>query len=184
MLTEQQEAQIRDAVARGAKPNRQATGRVTLPLGGSRYAILATSSGLSAMGEYYREITGTNHGTHGWGGMKSSEKALETTSSFNQKGEKLRLLRRFVNGDWVYTSAGLAYFQRHAHYEYVVKVPIGIESVTGRQAGMTRYDLMPYTKMSGSNVFQSQVGSEADRNHRTAAGAARPGSYRRRRRGL
>ena len=67
-------------------PNRQATGRVTLPLGGSRYAILATSSGLTAAGEYYREITGTNHGTHGLGGDEIIRKGVGNNEFLHPKG--------------------------------------------------------------------------------------------------
>jgi hypothetical protein len=63
-----------------------------------------------------------------------------------------------VAGEWKYTKKGIAYFNKNAHFEYVVKVPIKIVTREGRQAGRVRYDLMPYSKMSGSWVFQSQVG--------------------------
>ena len=56
---------IREAVESGKRANPQAMGRVTLPLGGKRYAILANGSGATPAGKLYKELVGSNSGAHG-----------------------------------------------------------------------------------------------------------------------
>ena len=65
-LTEQRKESIRDAVAAGRRVNRQATGRVTLPMGRSRYEVLATSAGLTVAGHITAHSQGQLVDSMGW----------------------------------------------------------------------------------------------------------------------
>jgi len=65
-LSEDQSKLIREAIQAGRRPNPQAMGRVTLPLGGKRYVVLANGSGPTAAGKLYKEIMGDASGTQGF----------------------------------------------------------------------------------------------------------------------
>ena len=64
-LSEDKIKLIREAVESGKRANPQAMGRVTLPLGGKRYAILANGSGPTPAGKLYKELVGSASGAHG-----------------------------------------------------------------------------------------------------------------------
>ena len=93
-LTEQRKESIRDAVAAGRRVNRQATGRVTLPMGRSRYEILATSAGLTAAGAYHRTLTGATSGQHGLGGDDIIR--VGNTEFLHPRGGKKQRLRTLM----------------------------------------------------------------------------------------
>ena len=61
-LQESKQEEIRQAVAAGRTPNRQASGRVTLPLGGKRYAVLLGARGETAQGAFYKTLAGEGEG--------------------------------------------------------------------------------------------------------------------------
>ena len=102
-LTEQRKESIRDAVAAGRRVNRQATGRVTLPMGRSRYEILATGAGLTAAGAFYRELTGATSGQHGLGGDDIIR--VGNTEFLHPRGGKKQRLRTLMpDGEFQYTT--------------------------------------------------------------------------------
>jgi hypothetical protein len=85
-------------------------------------------------------------------------------------GGKRRLLRTLApSGEFVYTRAGKAYFRDHSHFEYVVGVPVKIETTTGRQAGRVRRDVLPVAKLGVTGLLQSQLGTEAARQAQVKA---------------
>ena len=135
MLTDQQKNDIQQAVANSRAINRQATGRVTLPItGGRKYVVLATAAGVTQAGQYYKEITGAQGGTHDLGGDRITR--VGNNEYMQSQGGKRRLLRRLApSGDFEYTQAGEKYFNAHAFFECVCHVPVDIETTNGRQAG-------------------------------------------------
>ena len=167
-LTEERRAQIDAAVSKGTQPNRQWTGRVSLPLGGNRYAILANGKGPTPAGVYYKERVGEGDGKHGLGGDRIIRQNAGGREFLQNRGDKKRLLRSIVNGEWQYTRLGTTYFQEHAFKEYVVSVPVLVTTYDGRQQGRTRVEYLPWSKF-GANVLQSQLGSEQERRDRVIA---------------
>ena len=67
-LEESRRKLIRDAHAAGKTPNRQASGRITLPLGDKRYVILARGDKETEEGTFYKSLAGANQGALGLGG--------------------------------------------------------------------------------------------------------------------
>jgi len=168
-LTQKQEADLRAAVERGARPNRQATGRTTLPLGGNRYAVLANARGESEHGAFYKTLAGENQGRHGLGADPIVRLGNGNREFLQIRGKTRQLLRTLLNdGTWSYTRAGKAYFSQHEFAEYIVHVPVRIETFdgptgsNGRQRGRVREDYLPWSKF-GNNILQSQLGTEAER---------------------
>ena len=102
-LTEERRAQIDAAISKGTQPNRQWTGRVSLPLGGNRYAILANAKGPTPAGVYYKERVGEGQGQFGLGGDRVIRQNAGGREFLQNRGDKKRLLRSIVNGEWRYT---------------------------------------------------------------------------------
>ena len=169
MLSDEQKNDIRQAVAAQRGINRQATGRVTLPIArGKKYVVLATAAGLTRAGEFYREITGAQGGQHDLGG--DSIVRVGNREFMQPAGGKRRLLRTLApSGEFVYSRAGKAYFRDRSHFEYVVGVPVEIETTTGRQAGRVRRDVLPVAKLGVTGLLQSQLGTEAARQAQVKA---------------
>jgi len=173
MLSDEQKNDIQQSVDAGRQVNRQSTGRVTLPISrGKKYVVLATAAGLTEAGQYYREITGAEGGTHGLGGDRITR--VGNNEYMQARGGKRQLLRRLApDGNFAYTRAGLKYFKTHSFFEYVVGVPVSIETTTGRQAGRRRADVLPVSKLGVSGLLQSQLGTEAERQARVKADVLR-----------
>ena len=130
-LDESKREEIRQAVAAGKTPNRQASGRVTLPLTGKRYAVLSTGGKETAQGAFYKTLVGEGQGLGGLG----EDRVVRPNSGnreFLQTRGKKTLLRSIdpANGQWVYTRAGQKYCSAHEFHEYVVYIPVEIESWT------------------------------------------------------
>jgi hypothetical protein len=150
-------------VAAGRTPNTQASGRVTLPLTGRRYAVLSSGGKETPQGAFYKTLVGEGQGLGGLGGDRivrpngGNRKYLQTRA-------RKTLLRSIdeSNGQWVYTKAGLKYFRTNSLSEFVVYIPVEIKSLDGRQRGRKRTDWLPWSKF-GSNVLQSQLGTPAER---------------------
>jgi len=66
-LTEDQQRLISQAAEEGRRPNRQGSGRVSLSLGGNRYAILSNAKGLTEAGTFWKSVVGHAQGPHGLG---------------------------------------------------------------------------------------------------------------------
>ena len=67
-LEKSKQEEIRQAVAAGKTPNRQASGRVTLPLTGKRYAVLSSGGKETPQGAFYKTLVGEGQGLGGLGG--------------------------------------------------------------------------------------------------------------------
>ena len=164
-LTEQQQKLIREAHEAGRRPNRQGSGRISLPLGGTRYTILGNQRGLSEAGEYYRTLAGENQGPQGLGADRIV-RLNNGNREFLQPRNGQRVLLRYMNprGEWDYTRKGLAYFSKHEYSEFVVSIPVRIRTHEPghRQEGRERHDYLPWT-MFGDNVLRSQVGTRQER---------------------
>jgi len=160
-LEESRRKLIRDAHAAGKTPNRQASGRITLPLGDKRYVILARGDTETEEGAFYKTLAGANQGALGLGGDRI---VRHGSREFLQMRGKKTLLRSIdqSNGQWAYTKAGLKYFRTNSLSEFVVFIPVEIESLDGRQQGRKRTDWIPWSKF-GSRILQSQLGTEAER---------------------
>ena len=155
-LTEQRKDSIRQAVTAGRRVNRQATGRVTLPMGRSRYEILATSAGLTAAGAYHRTLTWATSGQHGLGGDDIIR--VGNTEFLHPRGGKKQRLRTLMpNGEFQYTKAGNRYFQANDHFEYVLGMPVKITTHGGRQQGRIRHDTFPVSKMGVTGLLQESA---------------------------
>ena len=92
MLTDNQKQVIQNAIDAGRQVNRLPTGRVTLPIGIHRYITLATASGLSEAGLYYRQLTGETQGLHGLGGDNITRTGSSEFMAINNKKRRLRTL--------------------------------------------------------------------------------------------
>ena len=163
MLSDEVKNDIQQSVDAGRQVNRQSTGRVTLPISrGKRYVVLATAAGLTQAGQYYREITGAQGGSRDLGGDRITR--VGNAEYMQARGGKRQLLRRLgSDGEFAYTRAGLKFFKTHKFFEYVVGVPVSIETTTGRQAGRTRADVLPVSKLGVTGILQSQLGTEVER---------------------
>ena len=134
-----------------------------------RYVILANGRGPTPAGRLYKEILGENTGAHGLGADNIVRLNNGNREFLQVRGQKRKLLR-YLEGDgedWTYTQAGLKHFNMHPYAEYVVYIPVRIETHegadgSGRQRGRIRLDYMPWTKF-GSNLLRSDHGSEAAR---------------------
>ena len=165
-LTEKQQADIRAAHARGARPNHQASGRVTLPLGKNTYAVLANRKGVSEAGQFYKTHAGASAGTHGLGADSIQRLNNGNNEYLMLRGGKKTLLRSLApTGAWKYTAAGQRYFTTHELEEYVLHIPVKIETYDGRQRGREREDMLPFSRV-GHSVLVSQIGTEAQRRQR------------------
>ena len=139
-MNESKQEEIRRAVAAGKTPNRQASGRVTLPLTGKRYAVLLDAGGKETpQGAYYKTLVGEGQGLGGLGGDRIV-RPDGGNREFLQTRSRKTLLRSIdpANGQWVYTKAGLKYFRTNSLSEFVVFIPVEIESLDGRQRGRKR----------------------------------------------
>ena len=133
-LEESKQEQIRQAIAAGKTPNRQASGRVTLPLTGKRYAVLLGAGGReTAQGAFYKTLAGEGEGLGGLGGDRVVRPDNRNREFLQTRGGKKTLLRTLApTGNWVYTKAGLKHFRTNSLTEVVVYIPVEIESVDGR----------------------------------------------------
>ncbi|WP_353213255.1 AAA family ATPase [Rhodovarius sp.] len=163
-MSEDQQRLIRESSEAGVRPNRQASGRISLPLGGNRYIILGDGKAITEAGQFWKSVAGEGRGLHGLG-------ADDIQRSGNReylypRGGKRQLLRTIDErtGDWNYTRAGTAYFSKHEFSEWVVHVPVRIQTYGEghRQQGRMRQDYIPYTKFS-QNIMHSQLGTEQSR---------------------
>ena len=130
---------------RGARHNRQASGRITLPLGvDRRYAVLANARGESELGAYYKTMAGAAGGQRQLGADNIARLGGGNREFLQVASGRRRLLRTLENdGAWSYTAAGKHYFATHEYAEYVVHVPVRIETHTGPRGGRVRHDLLP-----------------------------------------
>ena len=87
MPTEEKQQLVRQAADESRRPDRQGSGRVTLPLGGNRYAILANSRGLTPAGEFWKTLVGHGQGKHGLG-ADSIQRSGNREFLFPQGGKK------------------------------------------------------------------------------------------------
>ena len=167
-LTAEQRRVIREAHEGGNRPNRQANGRYTLPLGGPRYAVLTRGKQRTPEGDYYRRIAKTQGGSHGLDADQIVRLNNGNREFLMHAGGKT-LLRTFVpdnsGGQWKYTKRGLSYFQAHELVEYVVHIPVEILTTEGRQTGRKRLEMLPYDGL-GPMATLSQVVPLAERNAR------------------
>ena len=107
-LSEDQSKLIREAIEAGKRANQQALGRVTLPLRGKRYVVLANRDGPTAAGKLYKQILGDASGTQGFAADPIVRLNGGNREFLQIRGQKRKLLR-YVDGsgeDWKYTREG------------------------------------------------------------------------------
>jgi hypothetical protein len=113
-MNESKQEEIRQAVAAGKTPNRQASGRVTLPLTGKRYAVLSSGGKETPLGAFYKTLAGEGQGLGGLGGDRVV-RPNNGDREYQQTRSKKTLLRSIdpATGQWTYSAAGRKYFSKH-----------------------------------------------------------------------
>ena len=162
-LEESRQQLIREAVEAGRAANRQASGRVTLPVGNKRYVTLARGGKLTPEGAFHRTLVPETQGAHGLGADGVVRPNNGNREYLQTRGKRIFLRSKDEHsGVWNYSRFGQRYFSQHELHEYVVHVPVLITTYDGRQQGRTRVDYLPWSKF-GQNILQSQLGTEAER---------------------
>ena len=132
MLKPNRRNQINTAIDNNAEPYRSRNDALLLRLGNKSYARLQNGNELTPAGRHYFERTGKEPPTQ-LDGTVVQRGATEVLV----RGGKARVLRRFTNGDYVYTALGRKYFQRH-QTQFLVHVPARIKKRDSNSEGPPR----------------------------------------------
>ena len=130
MLKQHRKNKINTAIENNEVPYRSRKDALLLRLGNKSYARLQDGNTLTPAGKHYFERTGKEPPTQ-LDGTVVQRGATEVLV----RGGKARVLRRFTNGDYVYTALGQKYFERH-QTQFLVHVPARIKKRDSNSEGL------------------------------------------------